>query len=310
MELSIRHWNYLKFSLLYQDLDLVSALLTGIGTLGIQEETFGPERINLKVYFGPDEDINHIRENFKSQCQSADITLSQYSTGVEYEQDWLKKWRCNLKPFKIGKSFLVNPHPDTKLSDKTKRFLICLEPRMAFGTGTHPTTQLCLKVLEKINLQKKLILDVGTGSGILSIASIKLGAEAVIACDIDPITIDIAKVNFCRNNVQNKVELISGDLTAVPKNQFDIVVANLDIHVLTESLYLFISYLRPSALLLLSGILKVDADFFITFAKQQSFQTLKCYKKGDWCLLLLHQENKNLQRSKILNSLYSKKSIY
>ena len=180
---------------------------------------------------------------------------------------------------------------------------------MAFGTGTHPTTQLCLKVLEKINLKKKLILDVGTGSGILSIASIKLGAESVIACDIDPGTIDIAKVNFSRNNVQNKVKLISGDLTTVPKNQFDIVVANLDIQVLKESLSLFISYLRPSALLLLSGILKADADYFITIAKQKSFQTLKCYKKGDWCLLLLHQKNKNLQQSKILNSLYSKKSI-
>ncbi|MCH2693826.1 MAG: 50S ribosomal protein L11 methyltransferase [Acidobacteriia bacterium] len=309
MELSIRHWNYLQFSLFYQDLDLVSALLTGIGTLGIQEETFGPERIHLKVYFGPDQDINQIRENFKSQCQSANITLRHYSTGVEYEQDWIKKWRCDLKPFTIGKSFLVNPHPDTEIPDKTKRLLICLEPRMAFGTGTHPTTQLCLKVLEKINLKKKLILDVGTGSGILSIASIKLGAESVIACDIDPGTIDIAKVNFSRNNVQNKVKLISGDLTTVPKNQFDIVVANLDIQVLKESLSLFISYLRPSALLLLSGILKADADYFITIAKQKSFQTLKCYKKGDWCLLLLHQKNKNLQQSKILNSLYSKKSI-
>ncbi len=293
-----------------KDLDLVSVFLTEIGTLGIQEEVFKPESIHLKVYFGPDQDINQIRENFKSQCQSAGITLSHYSTGIEYEQDWIKKWRCNLKPFTIGKSFLVNPHPDTTIPDKIKRSLIYLEPRMAFGTGAHPTTQLCLKVLEKIDLQKKLILDIGTGSGILSIASIKLGAKAVIACDIDPITIDIAQVNFCKNNVQNKVDLISGDLTAVPKNQFDIVIANLDIQILTESLSLFISYLRPSALLILSGILKEDADIFIKIAQQQSFQKLKCYKKGDWCLLVLYQGNKKLQRSEILNTLYSKKSIY
>ena len=143
------------------------------------------------------------------------------------------------------------------------RFLICLKPRMAFETSMHPTTQLCLKALEKLDLQKKLVLDIETGSGILSISSIKLGAKAVTACDVDPITIEIAQQNSC----QNKVKLISGDVTAIPKHPFDIIIANINIAVLRKSLGLFVPYLGPSSLLILSGILRKDADNFVKSAQ-------------------------------------------
>ena len=144
---------------------------------------------NIRAYFKPAENIQELREKFAEDCRQSGIRCYGLSFKQEKEIDWLKNWRENLKPFPVGERFYVIPERTDKKPVPAGRLPLYLEPGMAFGTGTHETTQLCLESLERELNPGDFCLDIGTGSGILAIAAAKLGARRVIGCDLDPIAI-------------------------------------------------------------------------------------------------------------------------
>ncbi len=171
---------------------------------------------------------------------------------------WLNVWKQYFKPFEIGENFVIKPSWEPGYSFGPDKIVIELDPGMAFGTGLHPTTRLCLIGLEKHIKPAMFVLDLGTGSGILAIAAAKLGAENVLALDTDPVAVTAAKINVKVNHVENIVKVKKGTIgTKARKNfkrSFDLVVANITADVISELADDLVSVLGPGGRLIAGGI--------------------------------------------------------
>ena len=203
------------------------------------------------------------------------------------EQDWGKNWRKFFRPLHVTPKIIVKP-PWSFYRTKRNQIVVEITPGMAFGTGTHATTRLCLRALERCLNKKGLsVLDVGTGSGILSIAAAKLGAEAVWGIDVDDIAIEIAKENVKRNGVAGLVRMHKGSIGNI-RRRFDVVVANLDLRGLTRMRWPLFRHLNENGFLILSGMLKEDinrlCDWYLSTGCSQQ---MKVTEADEWgCIIL------------------------
>lgn len=172
------------------------------------------------------------------------------------EQDWHAEWKKRLKPLVISERFVVKPSWEKYTGSDTDAIVIEIDPKQAFGTGTHATTQIMIRLLEKHLQKNDRVLDIGTGTGILAIAAIKLGAERVVAVDIDPIAIEAAQENLAKNSADTNVHLFAGELSAIsPNSRFDLMLANINKNAILRLLEEMIALLKPNAQLIISGIL-------------------------------------------------------
>jgi ribosomal protein L11 methyltransferase len=210
--------------------------------------------------------------------------------------DWLKKWRETLAPFPVGAHFFVIPDSSKLISAPVNRLPIYLEPGMAFGTGSHETTQLCLESLETELLPGSLCFDVGTGSGILAIAAAKLGARKIVACDPDPIAIQIAKVNSSRNRCASRIKWVLGEAKDIGKSKCDILVANLTFEIIEQELFDFESKLKKGATLILSGLLKSQADTINQLIKSTRLVSKARIDRGEWSCLIYEEKHATASR--------------
>jgi ribosomal protein L11 methyltransferase len=172
------------------------------------------------------------------------------------DKDWEREWMDNFHPMKFGERLWICPSwRDVPDPDAVN---VMLDPGLAFGTGTHPTTALCLTWLDGLDLVGKTVVDFGCGSGILSLAALKLGAKKVIGIDIDPQALQASKANAERNGIADRLELF------LPKNQpsfkADVVVANILAGPLRELAPTIIEFVAPNGHLALSGVLEEQAD--------------------------------------------------
>lgn len=150
--------------------------------------------------------------------------------GQVQNEDWSVLWKAHFKPRRVGKRFVIRPTWDDSLpapmpGQNLGDLVIVLDPGQAFGTGDHPTTRLCVELIEGIDLRGKAVADIGCGSGVLAIAAEMLGADTVVAADIDPISVEVANANFALNKASCKAVL--GDGFAVVEQQCDIVLSNI-----------------------------------------------------------------------------------
>lgn len=209
------------------------------------------------------------------------LNLDQYSYKFEQleDKDWEREWMDNFHPMQFGQRLWIcpswRPVPDPNAIN------VMLAPGLAFGTGTHPTTALCLKWLDSLDLKDKLVIDYGCGSGILAIAALKLGAKRVIGIDIDPQAIQASRDNAERNNVSHDIELyLTKD---IPDNlQADVLVANILAGPLKELEPNINSLIKPAGLLGLSGILTSQSQSVCT-AYQPHFDLDPVAEQEEWC---------------------------
>lgn len=209
------------------------------------------------------------------------LNLDQYSYKFEQleDKDWEREWMDNFHPMQFGQRLWIcpswRPVPDPNAIN------VMLDPGLAFGTGTHPTTALCLKWLDSLDLKNKLVIDYGCGSGILAIAALKLGAKRVIGIDIDPQAIQASRDNAERNNVNHDIELyLTKD---IPDNlQADVLVANILAGPLKELEPNINSLIKPAGLLGLSGILTSQSQSVCT-AYQPHFDLDPVAEQEEWC---------------------------
>lgn len=281
-----RYFTELKLVLPRPLMALFGNFLIENGCKGFIIEENSKDRVVLKGY---------LRQNSRAKVLIGKINryteslneLHRDSLRVEVElkrikeENWSRNWRKSFKPIQVTDKIVIRP------SWVKKRFpqkiVIEIEPKMAFGTGGHSTTKMCLRVLQKYVKQGDKILDLGTGSGILAIAAAKLDASYVLALDIDSEAINNAKENIIRNKVQRIVDLRLGTLDEkIPGNHFDIIVANLT---KTEIIKLFDKMsltLKEDGLFILSGIQKKEKKKMEEFVSEKSLLIKEALSDEGW----------------------------
>lgn len=200
------------------------------------------------------------------------------------EDDWANNWKQYYKPAKVGEHIVVKPTWED-YEEKPGEVVVELDPGMAFGTGTHETTRMCIKALEKKVKGDTTVFDIGTGSGILSIAAAKLGAKHVVGVDLDPVAVESAKKNLEFNKVNN-IEILYGDLMEVVEGKANIVVANIladIIMFLSEGVRAFI---EDEGYFIASGILNTQRDKVADKLKTLDFIIEEVMEDGEWICII------------------------
>lgn len=211
------------------------------------------------------------------------------------EQNWMQAWKQHYRPIEIGEKLLVLPA--WVEAPETARIPLRIDPGMAFGTGTHPTTQLSLMLLEKYLQPGDTLLDIGCGSGILAIAGRKLGAAAAYGVDIDPASVEIARQTAADNAVNEQLLFEAGSVTDVrqgmfPASQAPVVIANILTHILIQLLDEGMAdLLVPGGVLLLSGILEEKLAEMQAALEQHGLEVCEQLMIEDWVGLAVRQKN-------------------
>jgi len=201
------------------------------------------------------------------------------------EEDWAESWKAFFWPQQITPRLVVKP-TWRDYQPGPGQAIIELDPGMAFGTGTHPTTSLCVQLLEKYLRQGHSVLDVGTGSGILLIAAAKLGAGRLAGIDLDPMAVAVARKNLLQNRIDStRFELICGHLLDNITRTFDVVVANILAEVIIDLLDDAVQVIEPGGILICSGIIEARLTGVTDKMASRGFDIVDVQKEGDWVAL-------------------------
>ncbi|MBR6185088.1 MAG: 50S ribosomal protein L11 methyltransferase [Clostridia bacterium] len=241
-----------------------------------------PVDVQVKAWFdeaGLNKIIGSLREQLSFLQGQGLGTLEVSLQGVK-EEDWAENWKQYYKPFRLGRHMVVKPtwEPwDTQADD----LIIEIDPGMAFGTGTHETTAMCVGLIEKY-YQGGSLLDVGTGSGILAIAAARLGAKDIVAVDIDPDAVRVAKENVAHNGLSDAIDVRRGDLLQGLDRSFDFAVANILAPVICLLAAPLKAHLAPGGRFLCSGVID-EAEEEVTKALLDAGYAIdEIRHKGDW----------------------------
>ena len=268
--------------------------VTRYDSLGHEEVPTG--NMQVVAYFPQDESTESLRNQLEQAIwhMSQIVPLDPIEYQLVLDQNWMEAWKANYKPLKIGRNLIVLPAwVDPALAEN--RIPIIISPDMAFGTGTHPSTQLCMLALEKYGVKEMDVIDIGTGSGILSIEAAKLGAERILGVDNDPDAIPSAINNAALNGVADRITFEVGTHTDVLKrtdglNQSPRVIANILSPILAKMLSTGLSDLvSPSGLLFLGGVLDHQAQSLADLARSLGLSLRETLQQEDWVVLVLHK---------------------
>ncbi|NJP40755.1 50S ribosomal protein L11 methyltransferase [Oscillospiraceae bacterium HV4-5-C5C] len=227
----------------------------------------------------------YLRTRLTDIGQYLDIAPASLSFSYVKEEDWANQWRAYYHPFSPSPRLLVSPSWETAAPAKDQK-LIRLDPGSAFGTGTHETTQLCLAAVDEFMPEEAYVLDLGTGSGILSVAAAKLGARRVDACDIDPHAVEVCRENCQLNGVADRVHCFQGELSGI-RQRYDFIVSNILADVILPSVPLYAERMNELGLLVLSGIIADRVNEVKTALSQSGFTFHQIKEKNDWYLLVV-----------------------
>lgn len=204
------------------------------------------------------------------------------------EEDWVEAWKEQLSVLRIGRRIVVRPSW-RDYAPEPGDVVIQLDPGMAFGTGLHPTTQMCLLALEELMCPGAAVLDLGTGSGILAIAAAKLGAGRVLAVDRDPVAVKTARGNIVTNGVQGTVGVVRGSLGEV-SGSYDLVVVNILAKVIVEMMREGLATrLRPGGRLITAGIIADQESEVVAALEQGGLTAVERQRREDWVCLVANR---------------------
>ncbi len=237
-----------------------------------------------------EDDWFHVISAFFDSVEDRAAFLAEISRvdGVELRlvdqprQDWLELYQQSLEPMFIGKRFVVAPERSL-IEEVGDRIAIVIPQERAFGTGSHETTALCLEMFESLDLDGKRCLDVGTGSGLLGIGMLLLGAERAVACDNDADTLSVVGRNLERNSIQRgKFQQFVGSLDAIREERFDVTAMNIIPEVILPMLPDAVRLLEAGGILIVSGILVVRRDEVVAAAAEQGLTLEREASRGEW----------------------------
>lgn len=236
--------------------------------------------IYLSKEVNPKESVEYITERLTAlniEHELGEIDIS--------EEEWENNWKQFFKCTEIGSRLCVRPSWE-EYDNKDNRVVLSIDPGAAFGTGTHATTSMCLEVLEQLVTAEMTVLDIGSGSGILSIAAMLLGAKEVVGVDIDPVAVKVAKENAVLNGVAEKSKYILGNLDEEITDTYDIVVANIvadAIIALSDSAK---KRMKENGYFLCSGIIDIRADEVEAALEERGYKILRKITNNNWVAFL------------------------
>ena len=259
----------------------------------VEEEVFKKNEeddVLIKTYVSEEKNVMEFVEIIKQKVlglKDFGIDIGEGSVSLDQvnEADWANAWKAYYKPTKVGQRVVVKPTwEDYAMQDGD--LIIELDPGMAFGTGTHETTSMCIRELEKYVNKDSKVFDIGCGSGILAIAAAKLGAKEVVAVDLDEVAVKDAKENVLENKVEKSVSVMHGNLTDVIKDKANVIVANIIadiIKILTKDVQ---NFMKEDAIFISSGIILDKVEEVKESLIENGFEIVEVQKLGEWSAIV------------------------
>ena len=249
------------------------------------------EDVLVKAYFKDDmsaRETQLLLEEKLGELRRLDMGFDMGSLAVEnrsvHEQDWAENWKKYYKPFRAGERLVIKPSWEP-YEEKEGDLVLELDPGMAFGTGTHETTFMCMEQLEKYVKPGCKAIDVGCGSGILGLAAAKLGAGDVLAIDLDELAVKVAKENTEKNHLTDRVRVVHGDLLKQREEQADVIVANIIADVICALCGPVKKHLLPGGVFICSGIIREREDDVQCALADAGYTVCTRLAKGEWVCL-------------------------
>ena len=268
------YWDYIDEKLLENDTEE-----TKIMAYFSEEETNLPEKIAVIR-----EKIRNLTE-FGLSIGSGTVELSNVN-----QEDWESAWKQYFKPVHVTDRIVVKPEWE-EYSPQEGEIVIEIDPGMAFGTGTHETTSMCINQIEKNLKAGDRVIDIGCGSGILSMAAVLLGAEKATGVDLDPVAVRVALENVELNNLQDKIEILHGNLTDVIREKADIVVANIMADIILILLEDVREFIKDDGLFISSGIIQEKRAAVEARLLEKNFSIVEVETKGEWCAITAQKKS-------------------
>ena len=268
------YWDYIDEKLLENDTEE-----TKIMAYFSEEETNLPEKIAVIK-----EKIRNLTE-FGLSIGSGTVELSNVN-----QEDWESAWKQYFKPVHVTDRIVVKPEWE-EYSPQEGEIVIEIDPGMAFGTGTHETTSMCINQIEKNLKSGDTVIDIGCGSGILSMAAVLLGAQRATGVDLDPVAVRVALENVELNNLQDKIEILHGNLTDVIREKADIVVANIMADIILILLEDVRAFIKDDGLFISSGIIQEKRAAVEARLLEKNFRIVEVETKGEWCAITAQKKS-------------------
>ena len=309
-------WNKITIDTTVEATDMISYELAELGIEGIEVEDHVPltmeERKKMYVdllpdeiapndgtakiscYIDPDEDIEalsmKISQMLKEVGQFLDVGAATLSFGETEDKDWINNWKQFFKPFRLDDSIIIKPTWETVNDRKEGDIIVEIDPGTAFGTGSHETTRLCISQIKRFLKPGDKVLDLGCGSGILSIIALKLGAGKVVGTDIDPNAIIATKENLAVNHIEEGSMIpYEGNLLEdealcekVGEGQYDIVVANILADVIIPLSSIARRFMKEGAYFITSGIINTKEEEVKEAMVKNGFEIVDIIPMGEW----------------------------
>lgn len=245
-----------------------------------------PVHFGVRAYFPVDDRLGERLSRIKkrlAEIYGAEVELELKQI---HEEDWAEAWKQYFKPERFGK-IVIKPSWE-EYHPAAGEIVIELDPGMAFGTGTHPTTRICIKLLQELVTSQTEMLDVGTGSGILALVGAKLGAKKTIATDIDPVALKVASENIKRNRLEGIIEVYEGDLLDGPvDSKFNLVVANIITDAILQIAPQLAKVLEPGGIFVASGIIAERYPEVLECLTKQGLAYIKHVCEEGWVGLVV-----------------------
>ena len=251
-----------------------------------------PEDVLVHAWFEPDSRfadrmsaLGSRMTELKGLDMGFDLGTLTIDTLNVRDEDWSEVWKKFYKPFKAGKNLVVKPTWETYEPQEGDR-IIEIDPGMAFGSGTHETTGMCLELLEETLQGGETVIDVGTGSGILAIGAAMLGAKDILAIDIDPTAVKVAQENIEHNGLADRITAIEGNLLDKTDMTCDLCVANIIADVICFFAKPLTNHIVPGGKFICSGIIKEREQDVVNALNDAQYEIIEIRRKGEWVAIL------------------------
>lgn len=303
-------WIEVNVQVTHEAVEVVSDILIAAGTSGVaiedpqlinnlrnsgtwelcdipeQENT---EIVTVSAYYADDEKLQDRLKQIESELAAVEERIGSFRFGnIRFrslsEKDWANEWKQYFHVTHVGESLVIKPSWE-EYTPKEGEHVIKIDPGMAFGTGTHHTTNMCMARLEKVLTPNAEVFDVGTGSGILAIAAALLGAKSVKAVDIDAVAVRVARENIADNGLEDKIEVKEGDLLRGTEGQADVIIANIIADIIIMLLKDIPGKLKDDGIFLASGIISDRRADVEAAAAEVGMKVDHVDEKGGWVVM-------------------------
>lgn len=258
----------------YVEPELIEAMGTDVRVKGYFPETVFSDALLQKIQSRVD-----LLSDFGLDKGKAGL-----SSKTVKEEDWSTAWKKYFKPFRAGEKVVIKPtweNYDVKLDD----IVVEIDPGMAFGTGNHETTLMCIKLLERYVMKGYKVYDVGCGSGILGITAAKLGADSVLCVDLDAVACKVAAENVSVNQESDKIQVRNCNLLDAASDKADLIVANIIADIIISFAPQTLKFLKSDGVFISSGIILDRRDDVVNELKKYNFSILEIIQMGEWCAI-------------------------